>query len=33
MAINVDDVRNWQVPELRQTYSARDTILYGLSLG
>ena len=33
MAINVEAVRNWQFPELRQTYSARDTILYGLSLG
>ena len=33
MAINVDVVRNWQFPELRQTYAARDTILYGLALG
>ena len=33
MAINVDVVRNWQFPELRQTYSTRDTILYGLALG
>jgi len=33
MAINVEAVRNWQFPELRQTYTARDTILYGLALG
>jgi hypothetical protein len=33
MAINADVVRNWQFPEKRQAYSARDTILYGLSLG
>ena len=33
MAIDVNVVRNWCFPELRQTYSARDTILYALALG
>ena len=33
MAIDVDVVRKWPFAELRQTYTARDTILYGLALG
>ena len=31
--MNVDAVRNWAIPEIRQTYTAKDTILYGLGLG
>jgi acyl dehydratase len=31
--MDVDFVRNWASPELTQTYTAKDTILYGLSMG
>lgn len=33
MAINVDVVKDWVFPVIRQTYTEKDTILYGLSLG
>jgi acyl dehydratase len=33
MAIDVQAVREWPFPELRQTYTACDTILYALALG
>ena len=33
MTIDVDAVRNWSFPALRQTYTERDTILYALALG
>ena len=31
--MNVDYVRNWASPEITQTYTEKDTILYGLSMG
>jgi acyl dehydratase len=33
MSININAVKNWSFPVLRQTYSEKDTILYALSLG
>jgi acyl dehydratase len=33
MTIDVDAVRNWAFPTLRQAYSERETILYALALG
>jgi len=33
MSINVDAVRNWPFPTVRQTYSEKATILYALALG
>lgn len=33
MAINRDALLAWDFPEVRQTYGARDTILYALGLG
>ena len=33
MAINVDFVKNWSSPVVRQTYSEKDAILYALALG
>lgn len=32
MSLNLDIVRNWDFPVIRQTYTAKDTILYALSL-
>lgn len=31
--MDLDFVRNWASPELTQTYTEKDTILYGLSMG
>lgn len=33
MAIDVSAVRNWVFPDLRQSYTEKDTILYALALG
>ena len=33
MAIDPETLRNWPIPDVRQTYTARDTILYALGLG
>ena len=33
MAINPDKLRNWPIPEIEQTYTERDTMLYALGLG
>ena len=33
MAINLNLVKNWTFPIIRQTYSEKDTILYALALG
>lgn len=31
--MNVEAVRNWVFPDIRQTYTAKDSILYALALG
>lgn len=33
MPLDYDVVRTWPIPEMRQTYDARDTILYNLGVG
>lgn len=33
MTINYDKLMNWHIPEVRQRYTSRDTILYALGVG
>lgn len=33
MTINYDKLMNWRIPEVRQRYTSRDTILYALGVG
>lgn len=33
MAIDYQNLKNWHFPEVRQTYTDKDTILYGLGIG
>lgn len=33
MAIDYDQLLNWKIPDVRQRYSQRDTILYALGIG
>ena len=33
MAINYDTLRNWRIPEVEQTLTKRDTMLYALGVG
>ena len=33
MAIDYDNLKNWHFPEVRQTYTDKDTMLYGLGIG
>ncbi|HXC37565.1 MAG TPA: 3-alpha,7-alpha,12-alpha-trihydroxy-5-beta-cholest-24-enoyl-CoA hydratase, partial [Burkholderiales bacterium] len=33
MAIVYEKLKNWKIPEVTQTYTQRDTILYALGLG
>ncbi len=33
MPIDYDKIKNWQFPEIEQTYTAKDSILYALGVG
>ncbi|MCB1512971.1 MAG: 3-alpha,7-alpha,12-alpha-trihydroxy-5-beta-cholest-24-enoyl-CoA hydratase, partial [Hyphomicrobiaceae bacterium] len=33
MALDYDKIMNWPFPEVEQTYTAKDTILYALGIG